>query len=251
MAVADELLGGLRSYRKLMKQELYMNRQRNAGPRRAGARCLIYALCVALPLLPSLARATGTGTVDRISGWYPAGTNLTATATPDAYSTFDYWTGDTNGAAIAGDQISFDVTLSMSITAVIKDTITETNAVPHRWLAEQDPAWAADFEAAVSTDADGDGFTTGQEYWSGTDPLNKDSLLKIDSILFNGANVIIEWEHASISDPIPDMIVKASDDLNLGVWVPVGTNTPVNGTNSWVNASSSRAYYRLEAPYIP
>ena len=69
------------------------------GHREMKIATVVYALLVAFA---GTLFAGGTGTLDRVSGWYPVGTNLTVTATPSLYSAFDSWTGDTNGAAIAG-----------------------------------------------------------------------------------------------------------------------------------------------------
>ncbi len=69
----------------------------------------------------------GTGTVSETSellppgetrGWVPAGSSVSATATPDAASsTFKNWTGDIEAAEIADDTISFSVHGPRRITA--------------------------------------------------------------------------------------------------------------------------------------
>ena len=63
-------------------------------------------------------RAVGSGTLDQASGWYPLGTNLTVHATPAYNSAFTGWLGNTNGAAMAGAQITFAVNSSLSVTGI-------------------------------------------------------------------------------------------------------------------------------------
>ncbi len=76
--------------------------------------------------------AVGTGTVDRASGWYPAGSNVIVNATPGLDSEFDSWLGDTNGASILGPQITVTVDGPKTITArflhIIHDIIASAGA---------------------------------------------------------------------------------------------------------------------------
>jgi hypothetical protein len=50
--------------------------------------------------------ALASGSVDVSSGWFPAGTNITVTATSEAGSEFDSWGGDTNGCVIVANVIT-------------------------------------------------------------------------------------------------------------------------------------------------
>jgi hypothetical protein len=118
----------------------------------------------------------GTGTLSRTSGWVPAGTNLTVTATPDAQSsTFKNWTGDLTGTTVDGSNISFMVTGPRSLTATFlinqysvefllggKGTASgSTNQLVKHGMAATDPnvtadtgynfdRWDADFSAVTS-----------------------------------------------------------------------------------------------------
>ena len=62
--------------------------------------------------------AVGSGTLDQVSGWFPLGTNLTIHATPAYNSVFTSWQGTTNGATIVGNQITFAVNGSLSVTGL-------------------------------------------------------------------------------------------------------------------------------------
>ena len=64
------------------------------------------------------AHAVGSGTLDQTSGWYPIGTNLTVHATPAVNSVFTSWQGNTNGATLAGAQITLSVNSSLSVTGL-------------------------------------------------------------------------------------------------------------------------------------
>lgn len=219
---------------------------------RVAARGFVPTLCAMLLLASAGAvRAVGTGTLDKVSGWFESGTNVTVTATPHIYSQFDYWQGDTNGAVMVGNQISIDVSGSKSISAVFQDGITATNAVPFEWLGGLNPAWTNDFEAAVTNDADADGFTTAEEYWSGTDPLSSNSFLRIDDVLLTATNVRLIWAHAQVDTNIPPIWIQSRASLITGLWMNVDFKNPVNGTNTWAWPIGSERFYRLSVPIAP
>jgi len=126
------------------------------------------------------------------------------------------------------------------------------HAVPHAWLSSINPSWSTNYEAAVMSDPDSDGFTTWQEYWSGTDPQNSNSFLRIDSVSLTGSSATLQWRHASISDSIPAITILTRTNLASGSWIPVGQKTPVNGTNIWVGSSAStQIFYRLAVTNAP
>jgi len=126
---------------------------------------MLVVLCAGV----SFSYATGSGTLDHGSNWYPSGTNLTVSAMPETYSKLDRWEGDTEGD-IYSETINCTVDGSKTLTAVFVDQVTATNAIPHRWLAEVNPDWTNDFESAATNDWDHDGFTTAEEYLAGTSP---------------------------------------------------------------------------------
>ncbi|HAS83381.1 MAG TPA: hypothetical protein DCS43_12120 [Verrucomicrobia bacterium] len=87
------------------------------------------AALVALVIMAGNALAVGTGIVDRVSGWYPAGTNLTVTATAGTNDELKGWSGDTNSATFGAATITFLVNAPKTITATFRDimrTITAT-----------------------------------------------------------------------------------------------------------------------------
>jgi hypothetical protein len=105
--------------------------------------------------------------------------------------------------------------------------------VPTVWLATTVPSSTNNYEVAAAADPDNDGYTTAQEYWSGTDPLVSSSHLKIDSFTLEGANIVLRWQHAAVGAGIPPLEIQATTNLNTGPWINVGFNAPINGSNSW------------------
>lgn len=222
---------------------------RNAGLKAGGRRLVSVLGAAALLALAGSVFATGTGTVDKASGWYPAGTNLTATATPGVYSVFTAWSGDTNGSAIAANQISFSVDGGMAITAAFSDRVTVTNSVPYWWLAGLD--LTNDFEAVVTGDPDGDGFTTAEEYWSGTDPTNTASHLRIDQVVITSTNVQLVWAHARVDGAIPPISIQRRSSLVTGEWMHVDQKQPADGINTWDSLTPVGDYFRLCVTNMP
>ena len=78
------------------------------------------------------ASAVGTGTLDQVSGWYPLGTNLTVHASPGTNSVFTRWLGNTNGASLAGSQITLAINSSLSVTGLFSAIQIPTNQLVPR-----------------------------------------------------------------------------------------------------------------------
>jgi hypothetical protein len=287
-------------------------------------------LACLLVVAASLGHAAGTGTLDRVSGWYRAGSNLTVTATAGTNSVFSGWSGNTNGCSISSNQLSFTVSGPRSVTGVFaaslmhaitviapsKGTITpggtvqvadggtanfvvapdkfysissvltngapapvgnpagftyvwnnirtsgtfaaqfartktSVQSVPTEWLASAVPASTNDFEVAVTNDADGDGFTNGEEYWVGTDPANSNSYLHVSSIIMTGGVMQIVWSHACVDPGIPPLVIQKCTDLRDGTWGYAAEHAPTNGINTWNAPLSSNAFYRLCVTNMP
>ena len=128
---------------------------------------------------------------------------------------------------------------------------TTNHLVPHTWLQTQSPDWANDFEAAATNDPDEDGFSTWEEYWSGTDPRDGDSFLKIDAARYDGSNVVLEWQHAKVDPAVPPIAIECRANLATGRWLRVGENDPVDDTNTWSALSLDGGFYRIVATNAP
>jgi len=134
-----------------------------------------------------------------------------------------------------------------AFTIVAAVPVTVNHSVPYSWLESQNSDWTNDFEAAVLEDPDGDGFTTWQEYWSGTDPQSSNSFLTIDAIQFDGSNIVLQWQHAEVGAGINPIAIQSTMDLVTGTWVNVGSKSPANGTNTWSGVVPQAQFYRLQA----
>jgi hypothetical protein len=126
-----------------------------------------------------------------------------------------------------------------------------SHAVPYSWIQNQSASWINDYETAVSQDQDGDGFMTWEEYWAGTDPTNGASFLKIDSVAYDGTNVIIKWQNAKVGAGVPPLAIQARTNLVSGSWSNVGQKSVVNGVNAWSNSAMQQLYYRLVVTNTP
>jgi beta-glucanase (GH16 family) len=127
------------------------------------------------------------------------------------------------------------------VITVLQTGFTAIGAVPYVWLA----TWTNNFEVTVTNDWDSDGFTTVQEYWSGTDPMNSNSFFSIDSIINNGTNLVLKWRHAQVDPVIPPICIQAKSNLLNGGWSFAGQVQPVNGTNIWMTTNLVNGFYRL------
>jgi Divergent InlB B-repeat domain/Bacterial Ig domain len=131
-------------------------------------------------------------------------------------------------------------------------TVTVNHAVPYAWLAARNALWSNDYEAAVTNDVDGDGFTTWQEYWSGTDPVNSNSFLRIDSVALEGGNAVLTWQHAVVGAGVPPLAIQTTTNLQSGPWVTTDQKAPANGTNTWSGATAlQQLFYRLAVTNAP
>jgi hypothetical protein len=184
-------------------------------------------------LLAGSALANVRGTIDTVSGWYPAGETLTVTASPADYRYVE-WSGDTNGAQFAENTISFTVDGARQVDVAFKDHVTDYMSIPWWWLAAQNAAWTNDFEAAASGTHNGSSLTAGQAYWTGTDPQSSSTLFEISKVeRVSSGQLQLTWAHANVASGLPAVIIEGRVSMINGSWEPVGENIPVNGTIVW------------------
>jgi VCBS repeat-containing protein len=141
-----------------------------------------------------------------------------------------------------------NATLQVLVIPVLPPATTNYS-VPHAWLANW--SWTNGYESAALADQDGDGYSTWQEYWSGTDPLDSSSFLKIDSIGFSGTNLLVTWRHSQVDAGIPPITIQARTNLVTGAWVGIGSHPPTNGVNIWSAGSPVQGFYRLAVTNAP
>jgi Divergent InlB B-repeat domain len=191
--------------------------------------------------------AAGWGTSAYVGSW----TNVSANV---SYSASGLTAGTTYHYAFMASNAAGRVWASPSWTFKTPGSapqFTVNHAVPHLWLSGINPAWSTNYEAAALSDPDGDGFTTWQEYWSGTDPQDSNLFLKIDSITLSGSNLVFTWRHAQVDAGLPPITIQARSNLVSGSWVGIGTHLPTNGVNLWSGGSSVQGFYRLAVTNAP
>ncbi len=152
---------------------------------RALARGFVYLLCLVLMFASAgTVRAAGSGTLDRVSGWFAAGSNVTVTAAAGSYSVFGSWSGNTNSCVISGSQIAIPVSGPRSISAVfvLKKTSKGTAEL---WLSSYSQTNGTPDQAEL-LDGDGDGAAAWQEYIAGTDPTNRNDCFQVMLSSSNG-----------------------------------------------------------------
>ncbi len=140
---------------------------------------------------------------------------------------------------------------SWTFTTLIGGPVTTNHSVPHAWLDSVATNVITDYEAEVMADPDGDGFSTWEEYWSGTDPHDGGSHLRIDAVSYSGTSVQLEWQHSGVDAAIPAITIEASTNLLTGPWVAAGQKNPVNGLNAWSETTTQKLFYRLAVTSAP
>jgi M6 family metalloprotease-like protein len=181
-----------------------------------------------------------------VGSWTNVSTNVSYTASLQSGTTYYYAFVASNASGRVWASPSWTFT-----TLGAAPLVTTNHSVPHAWLSAINTNWSANYEAAVTNDVDGDGYATWQEYWSGTDPQDSNSFLRIDSIGFIGTNLLVSWRHAVVDAGIPPITIQSSTNLVSGSWVGIGSHAPTNGVNTWSAGSSVQGFYRLAVTNAP
>jgi hypothetical protein len=200
---------------------------------------------------------TGTGGVITPGGavFVIDGADKAFVVTPDRH--YSIGSVKTNGANVTVDNregftyVWSNITASGTIDAAFERRVTNDKMIPTEWLELAVPGSTNDYEAAVMQDQDGDGFATWQEYWAGTDPQDSNSYLRIDSVTFEGGNIVIKWESAAVWAGVPPLGIQARTSLTSGSWSNVGQKSLANGVNAWSNSAAQQLYYRLAVTNAP
>jgi hypothetical protein len=182
---------------------------------------------------------------DYVDTWTDVITNISYVAQGLGMEENYYYTfaaSTDNGVAWASPSWRFD-TLGVG-------TVTSNGSVPIIWLESMASNWLEPLDIVVTSDADGDGFTTAQEFYAGTDPQNSSSYLCIADMTMTGANVDLEWNHAVVGPGVPPLAIQRTTNLTSGVWESIGSYSPTNGVNVW-RVDLPGAFYRLAVTNMP
>lgn len=177
-----------------------------------------------------------------LGSWYDVATNL-------SYELNGLIRGQTYYYTFCADD-SWGVP-SWQFTTPAGGVLTTNHLIPHSWIDLVATNAVTDYEDAAMADPDGDGFSTWEEYWSGTNPNESNSFLRIDAVMFDGINVVIEWQNDAIDAPIPDITIEATTNLITGPWFNAGHQAPTNGDNAWSEKASQQLFYRLAVTSAP
>jgi hypothetical protein len=140
---------------------------------------------------------------------------------------------------------------SWQFMTLVAGAVTTNHSVPHSWLASQNASWTNDYEIAATNDPDSDGFTTAEEYWSGTDPQDGSSYLRIEDVESLSGNVNLIWLHSKADAGLPPIIIQWRASMLTGAWTYAGQNTPSDGTNTWDALMLQGGFYRLAVTNMP
>ena len=142
------------------------------------------------------------------------------------YSSFAPWPG---GAAGTGSSLQRQAASNYgndplnwfvaAPTAARPNTMTnpsdaDGDGLPDAWELQYFPS-ISDPRATPGADPDGDGFTNAQEYFSGTNPMDKDSYLKIDSVSADGQATTLRF--TAVAGKSYSVLYR--DNLNGGAWL--------------------------------
>lgn len=129
---------------------------------------------------------------------------------------------------------------------------------PVWWLAESNPAWTNNLNAAVTNDPDGDGLSTWQEYIAGTHPTNPLSTF----------NLHFAWSNGQLQVMIPTIetgpqyeglsryySLEVRTNLLTDTWTPVPGLTDIRGAGQILSCTnppaSTNRFYRAEVRIAP
>ena len=142
------------------------------------------------------------------------------------------------------------ISLSNSVAYVQTDSIRQgvlsTNGLPIAWLL----ANFGTTNISANADPTGKGISIGQDYLAGTDPNNKNSILRItaERISLGGTNANLTWN----SEPTRYYYLQKALTLNSNVWTDSGLGlvAPSAGATTSDGFSDTNApdrFYRVEA----
>lgn len=124
---------------------------------------------------------------------------------------------------------------------LLKMIDTDSDSLPDWWESEQ----FGNLAQAYATDADGDGFSNGDEFLAGTVPGNRNSKLAFASAAWGSSGDFV------LSFPtVADRNYQVQWSNNLSTWnnlgsTQAGTGAAIEVRDSGARASSSKRFYRL------
>jgi|GEM_PF-6138221 len=133
---------------------------------------------------------------------------------------------------------------SKLVLAISEDSDADSDGMSDLWELEH---FVNHLLGNPNRDQDGDGEKNGDEYIADTDPLDRDALFSIQSILSTGTGIRID------GSPRRYYHLQKSDSLILPDWQPVPgqQNLPGNASMIIPIPASSEGFYRIEVSVDP
>ena len=204
-------------------------------------------ITVTAPTACTLEATSGTGGSVTPAGSIvvPFGSTSTFSNTPSAWYHVASLSVDGSNSGPAAVYTFTNVTCDHTVVAQFLPDLAANNT-PLWWLAQSNPAWTNDFNAAETNDADADGMVTWQEWIAGTHPTNRASVLTVAADAeTNQPNFLIRWPSAS------NRIygVDRATNLILPGFKAIATNLPATPpVNVYTDQvpGLDRAFYRIK-----
>lgn len=175
--------------------------------------------CATLFLIRSIVGENGSATPST-NVFVEAGGNQLFQYTPDQFfHVADVLVDEVSVGAVSSYQFT-NVTGDHEIEAVFAADFT-ANGVPHWWLNAQNPAWAADFEAASLADHDRDSRFAWEKYLAGSDPRDASSFLEVE--LSKETATVFNLRFVASPDRLYSLQRQAGLD---GAWIDVVSRVP-------------------------
>ncbi|MEN8253921.1 MAG: exo-alpha-sialidase [Verrucomicrobiota bacterium] len=174
------------------------------------------------------------------AGWYGTGAEVGITASPDSWYSFDTWMGSI-GAITTGTATDPAITVTMNNPVTLNagfEADATSGGTPHWWLAQENPVWTNDFEAAAANDFDNDGALTSNEYIAGTGSTDSNSVfvLNVDGTSVDFQTVETTPQHGGLNRWYS---LQSSSNLPSGLWEGVPGYTNILGAGQSVVYSNS------------
>ena len=121
----------------------------------------------------------GTGSVSHADGYIGNGTNVTLTATPGHWQTFENWSGDLPADQVTTNPVTLLMDQPRTLTAHFAPVPAGTNGTPTAWLRQHGITNYPSADDAELDDPDGDGQPTWAEYIADTNPGDSNDVFRI------------------------------------------------------------------------
>jgi len=181
------------------------------------------------------------GSFDAIDSWIPYDSNIVVIANANQYYHFTNWVGTVSTLSTDNNMIYGSVTEPLVISAVFNPDLEE-GGTPDWWLASY--GLTNDFVFQETNDFDGDGFTSGEEYITGTDPTNIYSLFQLTSLIIttNELNpyTVLTWTYTN------NRLYAVERQTNLMYdAIEITNNLPIGIYTDYYDSVNECLYYKI------